>query len=63
MMEDEFTEFERLKRNDEGAEEACAAAAALGKDFFFQIRMLREVYDLDMGAARDVAARANAKTR
>ncbi|MFN0063128.1 MAG: hypothetical protein ACKVPX_11515 [Myxococcaceae bacterium] len=60
-MNDDFSSFERLKQAGSDAERACQAAANEGKDFFFQIRMLRAVYGLELGQARDVAAQSNRK--
>ena len=60
-MDNDFTEFRQLKRNGRNAQQACAEAAMMRKDFFFQVRMLMDVYGLDMGIARDIAAQTKVK--
>lgn len=58
MMEDNFEKYEHLRRDGVSEETACLEAIADGRDFAFQIRMLRSVFGKDIGAARDVAANA-----
>lgn len=61
-MEDNFDKYEQLMRDGASDEAVCLAAISEGRDFAFQIRMLRSVFGKDLGAARDVAAAALLKS-
>lgn len=61
-MEDEFEKYEALKHSGASAEAACMMAASDGQDFAFQIRMLRAVFETDIGIARDIAAKVLLKS-
>jgi hypothetical protein len=61
MIGDDYKEFEALKRTGVGPEAACREALSdsslsQADRFSFSIRMLRSVFGLSLGAARDVAA-------
>jgi hypothetical protein len=60
-MTDDFSEYEQLKRDGVSAERACELALSSGKDFYYLVRMLRSVFELDLGAARDLAASVEGK--
>lgn len=62
-MDDDFSKYIELRQNGSSAEEACLIAVSDMHDFMFQIRMLRSVYELDIGVARDIAAKASRKVR
>ena len=63
-MDDDFTEYETLKRTGKTAEEACLYALDQDKGTFFQVRMLGSVYGLGINDAGDTAIRAfQAKVR
>ena len=55
---DDFTEFTQLAASGTPAIEAARHSASQGNDFFFQIRILRAVYDCDLITAREIAAKA-----
>jgi hypothetical protein len=62
-MTDDFSQFERLKQDGADAERACELALSQGGDFFYQVRMLRAVFGLDLGVARDIAAKLELQKR
>lgn len=53
----DYARYERLKSDGEAADAMCGIARADGKDFAFQIRMLRSVFGMDLAVARDTVAR------
>ena len=61
-MQDNYDKYEDLRHRGASAEVACLEAASDGRDFAFQIRMLRTVFGKDIGDARDIAANALLKS-
>ena len=57
MMDVDLESYSKSREEGVGSEEACLRARREGRDLAFQIRMLRSVYGLDMGVARDIAAK------
>jgi len=56
-MDIDYTVYESARNAGGNAEEACASALVQGKDWTFCIRMLREVFEISLGQARDIHAK------
>lgn len=58
----DYAQYDELRIAGGSAEQACELAMRSDKDFSFQIRMLRSVYELDLVGARDVVAQLRYST-
>lgn len=61
-MADDFTKYEKMRSAGEGPEDVYRAAATDGVDAIARVRLIRAVYSLSPGQAKEVIVRADGES-